>query len=88
VESKQRTQNLRVDEADLLLTLNYVLLLTTEENYMIGNRDSSVKLATETADVCEVDELCFQWLELALLDNGTDGEIGRKLLKIVKELMP
>jgi len=27
-------------------------------------------------------------LELALLENGTDGEIGRKLLKIVKELMP
>lgn len=59
-----------------------------EEIDMTGNRDSFVKRATETVDECEVDDLCFQWLELALLENGTDGEIGRKLLKIVKELMP
>lgn len=55
---------------------------------MIGDRNAFVKRATETEDECEVDEICFQWLENALIDNGTDGEIGRKLLKIVKELMP
>lgn len=55
---------------------------------MTGDRNAFVKRAAETVDECEVDDLCFQWLENALIGNGTDGEIGRKLLNIVKELMP
>jgi hypothetical protein len=55
---------------------------------MFSDRDAFVKRATETEDESEVDELCFQWLENALNAKGTDGELGRKLLKIVKERMP
>ena len=55
---------------------------------MVNDRADFVKRANATVDEAEVDALCIEWIELALSDNGRDGEIGLKLMKCVKELMP
>lgn len=45
------------------------------------------KLVEEETYHCEVDTLCFTWLKQASSDSGRDGEVARKLLAIVEELL-
>lgn len=55
---------------------------------MVNDCSDFVKRAKAAVDECEIDALCIEWIELALSENGREGEIGLKLMKCVKELMP
>ena len=45
------------------------------------------KSVEEETHYCEVDALCLTWLKQASKDAGKDGEVARKLLAVVEELL-
>jgi hypothetical protein len=47
------------------------------------------RIAAECDDESLIDELCWRWLKAAAEDNGKDGEVAIRLMKIIEsELMP
>jgi hypothetical protein len=50
-------------------------------------QDEFVTKAIESSDECEIDMLCMEWLGNLCSEYGTDGEIARKLIGVVKDLL-
>ncbi len=53
--------------------------------------ENTIESFKENVDLCQdeldIDNLCFRWLRLTALEYGERGEVARKLLALVEELL-
>jgi hypothetical protein len=64
-----------------------VIYVFKKENDMNSTLDGFRNEFEKCTDESELDLLCLQWLVALTIDNGREGEIAKKLLDIVEDLL-